>query len=634
MKKVLLGAAISAALFGGAAQATIALDPTTNLPTADTLNNSTVIYASGSSAQSNLVETALKGTGTSADVCLAGSVYKFVDNGGNSDQTAYLCLLNTVANGSSTPNTNIPTSITTPNLLLYKRNAGGSIYGIAPIAGSNGSANPQPIDFLNIVNNTTAIDASGAPCSQNPGSKGFVNVLTCTYTKGGVNSTTATPTFGVADVNPSIFNTASQNALINAPGLQVDGTFPAPSSNGYLAVPGPAVVFGVGVTLKMRNALQAVYFGAASVCNPANANYAASAELDACMPSMSRNQVAAIFSAYTAPVAPLVANINAPAAGSGKIVSWKQLGISTSNLYDKTTGTNKPGSDRVHICSRTVGSGTKAQFGAVFLRNACDANAATVVNNADHAGINEANQYGFTYTPGPFATPETTFPLRPMVHAMSAAGDLEECMNDLDLGLADTVGNFTPGSAYGATGPAAVRWAMAFQSLDKNASRAKNYRFIKIDGVAPTLANVANGTYPDWVEGTFTYNIAQLATQDAANPGTKALTLQLISSFTNPSVLSVVDAANGAHGFGLSGFLASPNPTNAWAKIDGTVNVAAPVNPLSYSWFYPANASASVVANNATDDCRVPTIYSNNKAYGSNGTTVYPNNNNQILKLR
>ncbi|MDD2722740.1 MAG: hypothetical protein PHH59_01785 [Methylovulum sp.] len=594
MKKILLGAAISAALFGGVANAAITFDPKTNMPTAATLADTQVVYLSGSSAQAELFDRSLL-VGTSESICKLGTVHKFMDPPSGSNQLVYLCALNTAANGSATPNTRIPSTITKSNILLFKRNEGGSVFGISPII------TPAAIAFLNVTTNTS-------PCTViAPGL--FASTRTCAYSKD-TNRTLATPTFGVSDVNPQSFTVAGENA----PAGTVPAAPPGPTPSTYQVVSGPATVFGLAVTTKLRKALQQAQFAANSTCNPTNAGYKDlagnakdTADSELCMPNLNSDTIAAIFAAYTAPFSPLVANVSAPALGAGKIHQWTQIKTgAATNLFDQTISANKPANAKVHICSRTIGSGTRAQFGIKFLNNTCSLYSSKVVSHADHTAIGEPGQSFFKA--GPIANPESL--LRPMVHAMASGGGLEECLNELDNGSANTAGSFAPGEAYGAPGATAVRWAIGFHSLDKNASLSSNFRFIKIDGVSPSLDKVAAGRYPDWVEGTFQYNVKTLPSS-----GVKDLVLEMIRSFGTPSVVSFVNKSSGTHTWGTSGFLAVPNAAHA-APLNGLVNLAAPVNPLSHAIFPGTGAQA-------TNDCRNPLIYSTS-----------PNNNLQGLQIK
>ncbi|MFZ2450926.1 MAG: hypothetical protein WAW36_10445 [Methylovulum miyakonense] len=595
MKKILLGAAVSAALFGGVAQAAITFNAN-NMPDAVTLNDTTIVYLSGSSALSDLIERGLT-VGSNEGVCKAGTIHKFVDLGtGGNNQQAYICALNTAANGSLTPNTAIPAGITKSNLLVYKRNEGGSGKGVVPIV------KPAQIAFLNVTTNPT-------PCTTAT-STTFASVKTCDYNSS-TNATFATPTFGLSDVNPQIFSVGTENAPVGTtPPLP-----PGPTSSTYQIIPAPGAVFGIIATTKLRNALQQAQFPAASTCNPTNAGYkdvagtgVDTADSLACMPNLNSDQIADLFAGYPTPVSPLKANISAPAAGAGKIHQWTQLKTSAfTNLFDQTVVKNKPANAKVHICSRTVGSGTKAQFGVKFLNNGCSSGSSKMVQHFDHSAYAEPGQANYKAFNPINTTVESA--LRPVVHAMASGGGLAECMDELDSGAANSAGSFAPASAYGAPGATAVRWAIGIQSLDKNADLSKNYRFIKVDGVAPILKTVVNGKYPDWVEATFQYNVNTLPSGALRN-----LVLEIVSSFTTPSVISFVNTKTGTHTFGTSGVIAVPNSIHP-ALVNGTVDLAKPVNPLSHAVFPGTGAQA-------TNNCRNPLIYSNN-----------PNNNNQGLQL-
>jgi len=577
MNKILLVSAVSAALFGGVANASITFDAN-GMPDSATLADTVTVYLAGASAQAELFDRGLL-DGTKESICKIGTVHKFQDPPSGSLQKAYLCELNTAANGSAAPNTNIP-SLGKSNLLLLKRDEGGSGPGVYQIV------SPSEIAFLNVTTNPSGCTAVAAGL--------FASTRTCAYNKD-TNRTLATPDFGVADVNPQIFTVAGENA----PAGTNPASPPGPSSKTYEVIPGPAQVFGVAVSTKLRNALQQAQFASNSKCNPTNAGYTDAAgtakdtaDSATCMPNLNSDQIAAIFAANNTPAGGLKAGIEGPTLGAGKIHSWKQIKIGTTDLFTQTIAANKPASDKVHICSRTIGSGTKAQFSVKFLNNVCSSTGQKLVSHADHTAIGEVGQSFFQA--GPIADIESQ--LRPVVHAMSSGGGMTECLNELDLGSANTAGSFAPGTAYGAAGPEAVRWAIGYNSLDKNATLSSSYRFIKVDGVLPTLQNVVNGTYPDWVEGTFQYNVSVL--KDA-----KMLQLvkEMVSSFGTPSVVSFVNTSAATHTFGTSGFLAVPNSVHP-APQNGLLNLAAPVNPFSHAVF-PGTAGQ------ATNNCRNPLIY-------------------------
>jgi hypothetical protein len=563
MKKLLLGAAIATALIGNVANAAIVVNAD-GTPTAGTMSATTQIFLSGSSALQELVERSLL-EGTANAICKSGTVRKYIDAGTNgSNQAAYLCELNAGANQNPVLKTLSTHAGWKPNLLLYKRNQGGSLQGTVPVANSIAT------EFLNVSSNTGV-------CTPQPAGL-FAAIVKCDYDSS--NNVKTVPTFGLADVNPKIFTIASENAPAGTPAL----------TTGFKTIPSVAAVFGVVVTTKLRNALQQAQFSLSSNCNPKNAGYTSTtAESAVCTPNLQTSQIAAIFAGYPAPTAPLTL----PVKGAGKLHDWTQIKIgSGGNLFANTIAANKPSKSKLHICSRTIGSGTKAQFGVRFLNNACNAAGSKLVQNADYNGSSESTQPDFNATP----VPETA--IRPMVHAMASSGGLAECLTELDSGTGSSGGSFD-GSKYDGS-----RWAIGYQSLDKNATRSAAYRFIKIDGVLPTLQNIANGRYHDWVEAVYVY-------RSNLSGDTLTLVNEAINSFGKPSVLGFVNTSAANHSFGKSGFLAVPNAAHP-APLNGLVNAASPINPLSYA-IYPGTGA------NASDNCRNPLVYSTNPANNTQG---------------
>jgi len=527
MKKLMLSAAVSAALVSGVANANIKLDSSGKpvITPADTYE----IYLSGASAAQSFIDLLL----TSTRIPIANRVcnftkviYKYSDNGNGRDQNAYLCELNPfnptltgLAGGKA-------------NLLIYKRNVGGSAMGVSPlIAEANGNVASATIDFLkvdNAANCTVPVISSGLARS------------TCTYTAG--NPAFSQPhiaDFGISDVDPLQFR-----------GANTEAGFPEVTSADVakLTVKAAAAnVFNVPVTLKLRNALQEAQFPKTSKCNPLNAGYTngfkGTAESASCMPSLNSGLITSIF--------------------AGKLNSWSQVKLGTSG--DLFSNAASPAStvsdDRLHICRRVNGSGTQAQLGIKFLNYPCNDTATppAVDTGALPEAVNSAQ-----------------------VHALSSAGGLTECLNELNSGT-NTVGT-SFNNIYG------DRWAIGIQALDQNANLANGFRFVKIDGVTPTLQNVVNGKYKDWVELTFQYNSTH--TFDTSE---KAIVDEIIKEAGNPVVMAGLNAT-ALHSFGQGGFLAVPQLFAA--PSNGKLALGKPVNPLSHG-----TTAAK------TDNCRMPAIY-------------------------
>jgi len=516
MKKLILGAAVSVALFGGTAQAAITVDGN-GIPV---INPATTyeIFLSGSSASQPFIESLMTSSKIPASNRICDSaqlIYQYRDTGSTGkDQNAYLCVLNTqnpALKGLAAGKT---------NLLLYKRNKGGSAQGVNPVVAD------AAIDFLKVDNAANCTKVSDGVVGTS------FTKINCLQTEGNpALSNLVKPDFGMSDVDPAQFfgqNTPSGFDPITAADVS------------KLTVKSAAtLVFGVPVTTKLRNAMQEAQFGKTNTC----VTNASKRETAACMPSLSSAQIASIF--------------------TGKLSSWKQLrlGGTGNNLFDNAAAANKPASDRLHVCRRTNGSGTGAQFGIKFLNYPCN-DVATPV----------ASETG--------ALPETV--AKAQVHENSSSGVVSECLSELDSG-SNTVGT-SFNNTYG------VRWAIGLQGTEHNASRSFDYRYIKVDGVEPTLDKVARGKYKDWVELTYQYNKSHVFDQSE-----KAVVDEVIKQSGNPIVMAATNLS-AVHSWGKAGFMAVPQSFTPLK--DGGISFDKPVNPFSHG--------TTTADPNA---CRAPAVY-------------------------
>jgi hypothetical protein len=397
----------------------------------------------------------------------------------------------------------------------------------------------QPISFLNITSNPTCTVATQAVAGTT------VGAATCTYDKTLATAsqfTLKTPDFGMSDLEPGKFtgeNTPDGFSAITADDVAT------------LTIAGAsAVTFGEPVTLQLFKALQAAQKATGQI----PASCAIGDKTEACLPNLTSAQIASIH--------------------TGSWTSWNSLKVGNTGLglYDWVSANASaylPAVSDVHVCRRTNGSGTQAQHGVVFLNSPCsEASAAT--QPAHDLGGNEGD--GFT-----------------MVHEMAESGGVTNCLHELDT--ATDAANAFNNSAW----KSGVRWAVGIQSLEKTDA---NFEFVKVDGVAPTLAHVVDGSYHDWVENTFQYNTSYY---NGRTPDVKALITAVIQKAALPEVIATLN--NGfVHGFGTGAYLAVPSLFAPEAN--GAFNSARPVNPYSR-----ATVSVPVV-----DNCRVPTIWNGGDA--------------------
>ncbi len=529
MKKLVLAAAVSAALFGGAAQAVTAV------PTID-LSTTTVMYLSGASASLDYVNNLI--TGSAAPVAdrfcaTTAEVWRFNDNIDGKTQNAFYC----------TTSANLPGAKS--HLLIYKRSEGGSDLGVAPVVTNTA------IPFLNITSNPTCAVTTAAVVG------GAAGAVKCTYdatTATASQYTIAIPDLGMSDVDPGQFRGNNVTAGFNPVNADDLSALTVSALS--------AVVFGEPVTLQLYKALQFAQKATGKIASTC----AIGDRTEACMPGLTSAQIASIH--------------------TGQWTDWNSLKVTvagtTSGFYDyiaANAASLKPAAQNVHVCRRVDGSGTQAQHGIVFLNSPC-ADAASATNPAHDLVTTEADPYT-------------------QVHEMSTSGGVSDCLKSLDTGV-QIVGSAFDETAF----VSGSRWAVGLQSLEKG--NASNYEFVKVDGVAPTLANVANGTYHDWVENTFQYNNTHYA---ALTADVKKVVDTLIKKASLPEVMSALNNPAGTtsgfiHAFGNGAYLAVPSLFTPEAN--GAYNSARPVNPYSRAVF-----------GTPVENCRVPTIWNDGVNVGT-----------------
>ncbi|PPD29623.1 MAG: hypothetical protein CTY19_17025 [Methylomonas sp.] len=467
-------------------------------------------------------------------LCDAGTLDVFRDDPSATatkgrNHNAYFCTVNS----TNVPNLTVNgTPVASAKILFHKRSQGGSAQGVNPLI--DGVA----IAHMRIDNgNCTAV----APATNPP-------TWNCAAT--GANLVNVVSDAGVSDVEPKLF--VGPNKPSNASAVN-----PAQADAVLQVIPAAGLVFGVPVTDALYIALQKAQNLLAAPngtgnCQPGDYT-------DACMPSLTKSEVATLL--------------------SGQIKRWTEFKVGNASLTDLVAGMTytdntvtpaavrnvTPTDTKVRMCKRIDGSGTGAQQYAKFLNNPCS----SAGLNPDWPGSNVAG---------------------PVKHEVSGSGDMELCLTDFDRGTntALTVTSTNPDVFNTANNPGLVRaWAIGNQSLENNATHARPYRFIKIDGVAPTLQNVFTGAYFDWVELTYQY-------RKAISQDKKTLIEKIAKDAGAPSIIASVLNPTFVHPFGASGYLANGNVF----PFTQTLDLNAPVNPYSH-------AVAGSLSN-----CQVPVIRS------------------------
>src|SRR5690606_32445684 len=105
----------------------------------------------------------------------------------------------------------------------------------------------------------------------------------------------------------------------------------------------------------------------------------------------------------------------------------------------------------------------------------------------------------------------------PVIHENQGSGDVDNCMNH----LAD-----------------AGKWAVGVSSLERGSDK---FRFVAVDGVAPTLANVAANKYWDWAGSTLQY---RAATGGSFSADDRQFALGLAADTNTPAKLAAANTYN------------------------------------------------------------------------------------------
>jgi hypothetical protein len=346
---------------------------------------------------------------------------------------------------------------------VYKFN-GGSATGVAPVADPAG-ADASAKQYL---------DASPASCTQEipssnpqPGDT-FTSVDGATrfalYECDDLGTVAQDPDGGISDVEPKLF----VGQLASGFGGPVPGVADRPQQDfvdqGNLIVKaGAGITFGTAVSLPMYDELLDDQQAAGLLPDCPASPSRAQRDSIACMPSL---PTAMIQSAFT-----------------GEIARWSVrdpygLPLDTSGVAD---------GDRVNVCRRTAGSGTNAQFAAHYLRTNC-------INNSTAMVTVDNDPLAFLQVPVVYENSGSS----DMDDCLDALGDGEGFNGDFTDGLTAFPDDPTSGDGDSSVVPAGRdAFGIGYNSLERNTSLGRNYRFVKVDFAAPTLEDTFNGIYDD-----------------------------------------------------------------------------------------------------------------------------------------
>jgi len=448
-------------------------------------------------------------------------------------------------------NDNLGAGLAGKKILLEKRAVGSSGYGVVPLIAN------ISLEHLNVLS-TKAAD----------------------WTTDAKNTKAWTATIGSENASKYLFKRASDAGFsANDPDLllkpktvnypeqvkelisgKVESKWPltlksvpTKGNAAFTVVPTGGTVYGVGVTLDLYKVLQAAQKRAGTL--PSSVQIGSYSESD--MPNLNRNVVGSLL--------------------AGKIGAWEQFKIVDKTDGDKVKSLlDKSILDDADVSVPTKESTTGENLTPVALATRNNGAAAIVVAYAKFLN------YPTTANAIPPALPVKDNAVvedasLPIVKTPRSLADSGTILNDWQNGT-NTLGfnNVVEGTGF------AKRWGLAFNSVDRNTSVKADgtggdpWRYIKIDGYAPTLENVAAGVYPIWTEGAALYQ-----TKKASDSQWEVKTKLLRALTDNWSSPAVIGAFTSTQAWGKTGaFVTSADPRGFVTAIPFDANN--PVVPFTH----------------------------------------------------
>lgn len=433
---------------------------------------------------------------------------------------------------------------TAGNDVAFYKNEEGSAGGVAVLDAAD--ADLQLSDIATLAGDGCTVYPSFAEASANP----------CAT----ASTTTRVTDVGVSDVDPNTFvgvlADLDDDTVLPVGNVEVPSNVVDFENNSSLQVSAlGSLMFGIVVSDPFYAALQHSQFFGDDTCDPAiysndAASFDASASSESleCMPSLSRAEIASLLSGQIA---------SATSIGT-RVTSI--YGTDYASLYDLAYGNWFASSDggTINLCLRNQGSGTHAVTMQYFLRSNCGAVDTRLVAARECDNDASGDDCG-------------------VIVGNSGSSDLAACLT----AKAD-----------------AGKWAVGYQSLEKNAnqndSNGNDYRFVKVDGVAPNLENFLKGDYKEFGNVTAQYrgvgtwsasNGFDNATEEAA---ALALFNDLVATFSDdPTALGDLNLDPiFQQAFGEAGWASQAGAAGAPLGVDVNKQVAGhvakPVNSLVY----------------------------------------------------
>lgn len=501
------------------------------------------IFTSGGAAQDRAIEEAIK-FGLAQDGTL--DVFQDVDGTrkGRRFLGYYFTGKNTLTNG-----------LAGKRIYIAKRSLGAAGYGVVPLAGnvgldnldislssSNGTLGSSQAGAWTLESGTTnlwngAITATGS----NSGQSAWSNYLVQNQlSDGGFTGVDAPSLLKPGTENyPELVKEASTNA--NTAGWPTNLTAASLASNSITRVPTGGLVYGIGVPLDFYKVLQVAQ--AKSGLLPADTlSNLGKYNDEKYIPTLSSDFLASLL--------------------AGKIKDWGDVKfedkLNNTGIHALTeasvlqdAGVSAPYRTKVFIGRRNQGAAIGAVGYAKLLGYPYVEGAAAPASSTNLAFLDTGTQAPIAKSPG-------------------GANATDSLLIDWQNGT--NTSGFNPSST---TAAPKKYWGFAVNGGDRNANTSQPWRYVRIDGAAPTIANVANGSYSYWAEGEVLIRPASAIGAD------KVAALQAFASALGNVAVAKTVNTNAVLPFGQSGvFATTATDPSAFVKIP--FDAQNPIVPLSH----------------------------------------------------
>jgi hypothetical protein len=263
------------------------------------------------------------------------------------------------------------------------------------------------------------------------------------------------------------------------------------------------------------------------------------------VPSLSRSQIRGLF--------------------SGSLFDWNQITDNNGDgLAESTLVTTPPANTSIYVCRRVASSGTQATAEAYWFSQRCISGGTVFVEPNDGSTTLDtswvtANAANGTVNAGPSST------------------NVRSCLNNYNN---------------------ANVWGLGVLSNEIQSGQMTGFRMIAIDGVAPTLANTANGLY-DYYSESVTTSIAQgnpgfINTSNTSTDLRGRLIRHIQTNISEPVTLAQINSPFVDRPWGNGGSLAIPNGVSAIPNASPTDATAMLTNPVDTSTKFGNNCSGAV----------------------------------------